>query len=79
MSQSNGHTNEFTWNGKEYELIVDRSFWEQPLTIETFLNKISETYAREFMLSQSKKLGFQVIQSVTNLDNSNTFILERWN
>jgi len=41
ISQSNGYDIEFVWNGQEYELVADMSFWEQSSPIETFIDTIS--------------------------------------
>ena len=40
ITQSNGSNIEFNWNGYEYQLIVDISFWEQPYSIEKFIDRI---------------------------------------
>ena len=79
IPQSNGYDIEFAWNGKEYELIVDMSFWEQPYPIESFIDKISQQYAGEVIIGESQKIGFQPIKYQQNADGSNTLILERWN
>nr|QUS63741.1 hypothetical chloroplast RF35 [Haslea silbo]QUS63946.1 hypothetical chloroplast RF35 [Haslea silbo] len=79
ISQSNGYDIEFTWNGQEYELVADISFWEQPYPVENFIDKISQQYAGEVIISESQKIGFQPIQYKQNSDGSNTLILERWN
>ena len=79
VSQSNGYDIEFAWNGKEYELIADMSFWEQSYPVETFIDKISQQYAGEVIIGESQKIGFQPIQYKQNSDGSTTLILERWN
>lgn len=79
ISQSNGYDVTFSWNGQEYELIVDMSFWEQPYPIESFIDKIAQQYASEVIVSESQKLGFQPVKYQHNQDGSNTVILERWN
>ena len=79
ISQSNGYDIEFAWNGQEYELVADMSFWEQPYPIENFIDKISQQYAGEVIIGESQKIGFQPIQYKQNSDGSNTLILERWN
>nr|YP_009686406.1 hypothetical protein [Halamphora coffeaeformis]YP_009686459.1 hypothetical protein [Halamphora coffeaeformis]QDR25153.1 hypothetical protein [Halamphora coffeaeformis]QDR25206.1 hypothetical protein [Halamphora coffeaeformis] len=79
IPQSNGYNIEFAWNGQEYELIVDMSFWEQPYPIESFIDKISQQYAGEVIIGESQKIGFQPIKYQQNADGSNTLILERWN
>lgn len=79
ISQSNGYDVQFAWNGQEYELIADMSFWEQPYPVESFVDKISQQYAGEVIIGESQKIGFQPIQYKQNSDGSNTLVLERWN
>ncbi len=79
IPQSNGYNIEFAWNGQEYELVVDMSFWEQPYPIESFIDKISQQYAGEVIIGESQKIGFQPIKYQQNNDGSNTLVLERWN
>ena len=79
IPQSNGYDIEFAWNGQEYELVVDMSFWEQPYPIESFIDKISQQYAGEVIIGESQKIGFQPIKYQQNADGSNTLVLERWN
>lgn len=79
IPQSNGYDIQFVWNGQEYELVVDMSFWEQPYPIESFIDKVSQQYASEVIIGESKKTGFQPIKYQQNADGSNTLILERWN
>ena len=38
ISQSNGYDIEFSWNGQEYELVADTSFWEQRESIPGFIS-----------------------------------------
>jgi len=79
INQSNGYDITFTWNGQEYELVVDMSFWEQPYPLESFIDKIAQQYASEVIVSESQKLGFQPVKYQQNQDGSNTVVLERWN
>lgn len=79
IPQSNGYDIQFDWNGQEYELVVDMSFWEQPYPIESFIDKIAQQYAGEVIIGESQKTGFQPIKYQQNVDGSNTLILERWN
>ena len=79
IPQSNGYDIEFAWNGEEYELVVDMSFWEQPYPIESFIDKIAQQYAGEVIIGESQKTGFQPIKYQQNADGSNTLVLERWN
>ena len=79
INQSNGYDIKFCWNGQEYELVVDMSFWEQPYPVESFIDKISQQYAGEVIVGESQKLGFQPVKYQRNEDGSNTVVLERWN
>ena len=79
ISQSNGYDIEFAWNGQEYELVVDMSFWEQPYPVESFIDKVAQQYAGEVIIGESQKLGFQPVKYQQNSDGSNTVVLERWN
>ena len=79
IPQQNGYPIEFSWNGQEYELVVDMSFWDQPYPIETFIDKIAQEYAGEIIIGESRKIGFQPIKYEQNKDGSNTLVLERWN
>ena len=79
IPQLNGYDIEFVWNGHEYEIVVDMSFWEQSSPIESFMDKIAQQYAGEVIIGESQKMGFQPMKYNQNIDGSNTLILERWN
>jgi len=79
IAQPNGYDINFCWDGQEYELIVDMSYWKQPYPIETFIDKIGQQYAGEVIIGESQKIGFQPIKYQQNNDGSNTLVLERWN
>jgi hypothetical protein len=79
ISQSNGYDIKFDWNGQEYELVADMSFWEQPYPVESFIDKVAQQYAGEVIIGESQKTGFQPIKYQQNVDGSNTLVLERWN
>merc|ERR1712045_319760 len=79
IGQPNGYDIKFCWNGQEYELVVDISYWLQPYPIESFIDKIAQQYAGEVIVGESKKLGFQAVKYQKNTDGSNTLVLERWN
>ena len=78
ISQSNGYEVKFVWNGEEYELVADMSFWEQAYPVENFIDRITQEYAGEVVIGESEKIGFQPIKYQQNSDGSNTLVLERW-
>lgn len=79
ISQSNNYDITFNWNGEEYELVLDASFWIQPYPVESFINKLSQHYANDVIIVESQKIGFQPIKSKQHIDGSNTITLQRWN
>ena len=40
IKQNNNYDIGFTWNGTEYQLVADLQFWQQPWSVELFLDKI---------------------------------------
>ena len=79
IPQSNDYDITFNWNGEEYELVLDASFWIQPYPVESFINKLSQHYANDVIITESQKIGFQPIKSKQHIDGSNTITLQRWN
>jgi hypothetical protein len=79
IPQSNNYDITFNWSGEEYELILDASFWIQPYPVESFINKLSQHYANDVIITESQKIGFQPIKSKQHVDGSNTITLQRWN
>jgi hypothetical protein len=79
IPQSNNYDITFNWNGEEYELVLDTSFWIQPYPVESFINKLSQHYASDVIIKESQKIGFQPIKSKQHLDGSSTITLQRWN
>lgn len=79
IPQLNGYDIKFSWTGKEYELIVDMSFWNQSCTVESFIDRITQQYAGEAIIGEGQRLGFQPIRYQENNDGSTTLVLERWN
>ena len=79
IPQSNNYDILFNWNGEEYELVIDASFWIQPYPVESFINKLSQHYANDVIITESQRIGFQPIKSKQHVDGSNTITLQRWN
>jgi hypothetical protein len=79
IPQSNGYEIEFVWNGQEYDLKLDMSFWEQSFSTKDFIGKIAQKYAGEVVIGESQKIGFQPVIYQQNSDGSTTLVLQRWN
>jgi len=78
IEQGNNYDVGFVWNGKEYELVADLQYWQQPLSVEGFLNRITQRYAFHTVMSETAKQGFQVAQQENNQDGSIRLVVQRW-
>jgi hypothetical protein len=78
IPQSNGYDIKFCWNGEEYDLVADLSFWEQSYPVENFTDQIAQQYAGEVVIGEGQRIGFEPVKYEHNSDGSNTLILERW-
>lgn len=78
IKQNNNYDIGFTWNGTEYQLVADLQFWQQPWSVELFLDKITQRYAYHSILEATKKQGFQSVEQVTLEDESIKLTFHRW-
>ena len=62
----------------EYELVADLETWNQPISVERFLDKVNQQYARMTIHNQVKKMGFQVEEELEMDDNSIELTVTRW-
>ena len=61
-----------------YELVTDLETWSQPISVERFLDKVNQQYARMTIHNQVKKMGFQVEEEWEMEDNSIELTVTRW-
>jgi len=78
IEQENDYDLGFSWNGQEYELVTDLQYWQQPLSVDGFLQKITQGYALETVLNESAKQGFAVTEQQQNQDGSVRLVVQRW-
>ena len=79
VEQNNNYDFGFSWNGSEYELVADLQYWEQPLTVEGFLRKVTQRYAYHTVVNETSKQGFQISEEQKNEDGSIRLVVQRWN
>ena len=77
IETSNDYDVTFTWNGEEYELVFDASFWSQPYSVETFISKITLQYANSVIITEGEKVGFSPVKLKNNVYGSKTITLVR--
>ena len=78
ISQNNNYDIGFSWNGFEYQLVADLQFWQQPWSVELFLDKVSQRYAYHSIVESTEKQGFKAIEEVSVEDSSIQLTLQRW-
>lgn len=78
ISQNNDYDIGFSWNGFEYQLVADLQFWQQPWSVELFLDKVSQRYAYHSIVDSTEKQGFKAIEEVKLEDSSIQLTLQRW-
>ena len=78
ISQNNNYDIGFVWTGFEYQLVADLQFWQQPWSVELFLDKITQRYAYNSILKATEIQGFQRIEEISQENGSIKLILQRW-
>lgn len=78
VEQDNGYDVGFSWNGKEYELVADLQYWQQPWSVDGFLNRVTQRYAFHTVMAETAKQGFQVAEQQNNEDGSIRLVVQRW-
>jgi hypothetical protein len=78
IRQDNDYDIGFSWNGSEYELIADLQYWQQPLTVDGFLRKVTQRYAYNTVVNEANKQGFALAQQENNQDGSIRLVVQRW-
>ena len=62
----------------EYELVADLETWNQSISVERFLDKVNQQYARMTIHNQVNNMGFQVEEEWEMDDNSIVLTVTRW-
>ncbi len=78
IEQDNGYDIGFSWNGNEYELIADLQYWQQNLSVDGFLRKVTQRYAYHTVVQETAQQGFQIAQQQQNEDGSIRLLVQRW-
>ncbi len=80
IEQDNGYDVGFKQDSEtgNYELVADLQYWKQPLSVQGFLNQVTQRYAYHTILNESATQGFQVAEQAANEDGSIRLVLQRW-
>jgi hypothetical protein len=80
IEQPNGFDIGFRLNPetKDYELVADLQYWQQPLSVDGFVNQITQRYAFHTVLEATAQEGFQVAEQKTTEDGAIRLVVQRW-
>ncbi|KAB8319667.1 DUF1257 domain-containing protein [Tolypothrix campylonemoides VB511288] len=78
IEQENGYDIGFRWTGKEYELVADLQYWQQDVSVEGFLRRVTQRYAYQTVVKESARAGFQIAEQQKNEDGSIRLLVQRW-
>jgi hypothetical protein len=70
----------FKWdnNSSTYELVTDLDLWKFELPVERFISKVTQMYAYETIISQTKEEGYQIVEQKNQNDGSIELVLTKW-
>ncbi len=78
VEQKNDYDIGFSWNGQEYEMVTDLQYWQQPLSVEGFLKRVTQRYAYHTVIGETVKQGFELAREEKNADGSIRLVVQRW-
>jgi hypothetical protein len=78
VEQNNNYDFGFSWNGSEYELVADLQYWQQPLTVNSFLRQVTQRYAYHTVVNETANQGFSITEQAKNEDGSIRLVVQRW-
>ncbi len=78
IEQDNGYDVGFSWNGNEYALVTDLQYWQQNLSVEGFLSKVTQRYAYHTVVKETANQGFHIAEQQKNEDGSIRLLVQRW-
>nr|YP_009332585.1 conserved hypothetical plastid protein [Membranoptera weeksiae]AHZ94600.1 conserved hypothetical plastid protein [Membranoptera weeksiae] len=70
---------EFIWDGFEYNLVADFNLWHLDMSMDYFLEKLSQQYAYNIILNQSIINGFNETNYTLMKDGSIKVMMQKWN
>ena len=80
IEQANGYDLGFKQNVDtgDYELVADMQYWQQSLSVDGFLNQVTQRYAYHTVVTETSRQGFQVAEQKTADDGTIRLVLQRW-
>lgn len=78
IQQTNDRSFGFAWSGCEYELVVDPQLWRQPWSIESFLERLTQSYAYHSVTKEGQTSGFEKVDQKLHSNGAIKLTFQRW-
>jgi hypothetical protein len=78
LHQPNSTDLGFNFNGHEYEFVIDKSFWQQAWSVESFVSKINQTYTAKLLNDELVNLGFSAVSCIKTQQGVIDLVAEKW-
>lgn len=78
IRQNNNHDIGFKWSNNEYELVADLMFWDQPYSVDKFLNQVHQRYAFNLITKVSEEQSLQFVETENLEDGSIRLLLRKF-
>jgi hypothetical protein len=78
LHQPNSTDLGFTFNGYEYEFVIDKSFWQQAWSVESFVSRINQTYTAKLLNEELVSHGFSTVRCVKTQQGVIDLVGEKW-
>ena len=59
-------------------MVAELDAWKEPITIERFLEKVTQEYARETVVETVQKQGYTVVSEQKSVENTIEIVAEKW-
>ena len=59
-------------------MVADLQYWQQDLSVEGFLKRVTQSYAYHTVVNETSNQGFQVAEQQKNEDGSIRLVVQRW-
>ena len=59
-------------------LVAELDAWEEPITVDRFLEKVTQEYARETVLETVQEQGYTVVSEHKSVENTIEIVAEKW-
>ena len=59
-------------------LVAELDAWKEPITVERFIEKVTQEYARETVMETVQKQGYTVVSEQKSVENTIEIVAEKW-